>query len=404
MVKRQKLSPCQLDELPDEVIPKIVGFLDLKELLLCGQVSKRLQAIANDESLWLKLNMRGRLIPYDFIEKAIGNGCQYLSLPNCDIIYDTGNTNIVDFTGISSFNLKYLNVSDGLQTETSFYNSTGVELVHNCSSLQKLSVANLFLDLNNIQHICKNGQTLEVLDLGIPQYDRCDEMKSTKVVQDLFSNCVHLTELNITENHMIDPHIQALVDNLTPTILKVSLAMQDNLQDEHVKKLVKRCNKITHLDFCHTSITNDSVLSIIEQLNTSLEGLNVFQTHVDFATLVELRSMPALQTLICDEDDEDTENLKQQLPHISIINEERCLYIAKPFKKCLTFKRVNGSVNEDCDWIWEFREKEQNLFAKVEDVIYDPYIDHFQDYASNLMEIPSNSLDDSDDSDDSNDE
>ena len=47
--------------------------------------------------------------------------------------------------------------------------------------------------------------------------------------------------------------------------------------------------------------------------------------------------MPALKTLIVDEDDEDTENLKQQLPRISIINEERFLYIAKPFKKCLTY-------------------------------------------------------------------
>ena len=63
-------------------------------------------------------------------------------------------------------------------------------------------------------------------------------------------------------------------------------------------------------------------------------------------------------------DDEDAENLKQQLPHISIINEERYLYIAKPFKKCLTFECRN---DEDSDWIWEFRVKEQNLFAKVEE-------------------------------------
>ena len=45
MAKRLKLSSCQFDELPDEVILKIVGFLDLKELLLCGQVSMRLRAI-----------------------------------------------------------------------------------------------------------------------------------------------------------------------------------------------------------------------------------------------------------------------------------------------------------------------------------------------------------------------
>ena len=357
MEKRQKLSFCQLDELPDEVILKIVGFLDLKELLLCGQVSKRLRAIANDESLWLKLNMQGRLIPYDFIEKVIGNGCQYLSLPDCDIIYDTGNTNIVDFTGKSSFNLKYLNVSGHGQTETSVHNTTGLELIQNCSSLQKLSLANLLLDLNIIQHICKSGQTLEVLDLGTLFYDRCDEMKATKLFQDLFSNCAHLTELNISENDLIDSQIQALVDNLTPTILKVSLRRQENLQDEHVKKLVQRCNKISHLDLSITSITNDSVHSIIKQLNTSLEGLDVCQTSVDFATLLELRSMPALKTLICGTgDDEDTENLKQQLPHISISNGERYLYIAKPFK---------SEDNED--WIWEFRVKEQNLFAKVEE-------------------------------------
>ena len=105
--------------------------------------------------------------------------------------------------------------------------------------------------------------------------------------------------------------------------------------------------------------------SIIKQLKTSLEALNVYQTYVDFATLLELKSMPAFKTLTCDEYDKydhhiDIVNLRQQIPHISI-NEERYLNIAKPFKL------VND--NEECDWIWEFRAKEQNLFAKVEDAI-----------------------------------
>ena len=71
----------------------------------------------------------------------------------------------------------------------------------------------------------------------------------------------------------------------------------------------------------------------------------------------------------------------------------RYLYIAKPFKKCLTFKRLNGFENEECDWIWEFREKEQILFAKVED---DPSLKNFLGIVS--------SSDDSDDSDDRNNE
>jgi len=83
MEKHQKLSSYQLDDLPDEVILKMLGFLDIKDLLLCGQVSMRLRTIANDESLWLKLNLysrRWRDIPYEFIEKAVENGCQYLNL------------------------------------------------------------------------------------------------------------------------------------------------------------------------------------------------------------------------------------------------------------------------------------------------------------------------------------
>ena len=86
MAKRQKLSSYQLNDLPNEVILKLFSFMDIKELLLCGQVSKRFRAIANDESLWLKLNLCGRKVPYEFIEKAAENGCKYLSLVDYDIL------------------------------------------------------------------------------------------------------------------------------------------------------------------------------------------------------------------------------------------------------------------------------------------------------------------------------
>ena len=321
MAKSQKISFYQLNDLPDEVVLKVLGFMDIKELLLCGQVSKRLRAIANDESLWLKLNLYKRKVPYDFIEKAAGNGCQYLGLFACDII---------GFTGISksSLNLKYLNVRGGCQ---------GVlKLIQNCSSLQKLSVAHLILDFD-FQYICQNRQTLQVLDLQGSKLDFCYH---TELVQDLLTNCAYLTELNISTYSvmLLDRDlIKALVDNLTPTILKVSLGGQKNLQDEHVKKLVKRCNNITHLDLKYTSITKDSVDSIYEQLKTSLQKLRIkgSETHIDFAKLFLLKSMPALKTLICDEpvndnEEEGIENLKQQLPHVST-SEEEDLYIANSF-------------------------------------------------------------------------
>ena len=342
MAKHQKMSSLQFEDLPDEVILKSLGFLDIKELILCGQVSKRLRSIANDESLWLKLNFCGRKVPYDFIEKAAGNGCQYLSLARCDIIGLTGKSK-------TSFKLKYLNVS---------YVPKGVQkLVQNCSALQKLSVAGLTLDSDDIQYICQNSKTLQVLDLADCKFDLHELKESqigqtlevleleycnfvTKSLQDLLTNCAHLTELNICVHYkqrLLDPHIEALVDNLTPTILKVNLGFQENLQDEHLKKLVNRCNKITHLGLNSTKITNNSVHNIIEQLKASLEKLDVSQCNLDFATLLQLKSMPALKALIFEptwpEDDhaEVIENLKQQLRHISINeDEDHIYYMASP--------------------------------------------------------------------------
>ena len=219
---------------------------------------------------------------------------------------------------------------------------------------------------------------MQVLDLDECYFDLPHLTEVTESLKGLFTNCAHLTELSISNSDMFDSHIQVLVDNLTPTILKVNLGRCVNLKNEHVKKLVKRCNNITHLDLNDTAITNDSVRSIIEQLKASLEDLNVYTylTNIAFATLLELKSMPALKTLICfyprlpqfvlggngeDEVDiEQVENLKQKLPHIDI-NEERHFLIASPFKKMNDKHLVPVFCNQ---WIWEIRAKEQNLFAK----------------------------------------
>ena len=80
MSKRQKLSFFHFEGLPDEIILKIFSLLDIKGVLQCGQVSKRLRDISNDQCLWSKLNLSGREVPYDFIEKAVQNGFDYLNL------------------------------------------------------------------------------------------------------------------------------------------------------------------------------------------------------------------------------------------------------------------------------------------------------------------------------------
>ena len=82
MAKRQKLSFVELDDLPDEIILKIFTFLDIKEILKCGQISQRIRAISNDESLWLQLNFFEGHVPYGLLEKDLEDICIGHIYPN----------------------------------------------------------------------------------------------------------------------------------------------------------------------------------------------------------------------------------------------------------------------------------------------------------------------------------
>ena len=146
-----------------------------------------------------------------------------------------------------------------------------------------------------------------------------------------------------------DRHVCALVNNLTPNILKLNLGSQQCVMDEHVKTLVLRCNKITELNLSATSITNDSIEVIVKHLN-SLEKLDLYFTWIDrvgdISPVLQLKSIQTLKSLRCFYGKtEKIKNLKLQLPHISI-NEEQL------HNACST-KEVNGSM-VPC-WFWEIR-------------------------------------------------
>ena len=354
MSKRQKLSLFHFEGLPDEIILNIFSLLEIKEVLQCGQVSKRLRAISNDQSLWSRLNLFGREVPYSFIEKAVQNGCEYLNLGFSCV--NGGKKSEV------SWKLKYLEIS---QSDDLALRDLNVPkgLLENCHNLQKLAVDNLKLNSEEIEQICQNGETLRILSLEgctIHVYRR------TELLQKLFTKCHQLTELNISKGvgltsvygfcHILqDPHVCALVDNLTPNILKLNLGYQKCVKDKHVDSLVQKCNKITELNLSGTSITNDSIESIIKHL-IFLEKLDVVDTNLDFSTLLQLKSIPTLKILRCfcpikKEDTEKIKNLKLKLPQV-VINEE-FLYIACP-------RNVNGSIDLDC--VWEIRAVQKKLF------------------------------------------
>ena len=363
MSKRQKLSFFYFEDLPDEILLNIFSFLDIKGVLQCGQVSKRLRAVSNDHCLWLKLNLYGREVPHGCIEKAIQNGCEYLNL-GYSCVHGGKKSEV-------PWKLKYLDISQSGDFEWGGAPDVPKGVLENCHFLQKLAVDNFLLHSNQIEQICQNGETLRIFSL---EGCNIDFYHQTELIQKLLTKCPQLTVLNISKgvgcfdnSILLDLHIRALVVNLTPDILKLDLSSQECVTDKHVNTLVCRCNKITELDVSFTEIGNDSIKSIIKHLNC-LEKLDVGSTKIDFSTLLQLKSIPTLKILHCsfedeltppdedlEEDAEEIKNLKLQLPHIRI--NEDYLHIA-----CQT-KEVDGSIDQD--WFWEIKAKQQDLFPEA---------------------------------------
>ena len=74
--KRQKVSNLQLDDFPDEIILKMLGNLDIKNLLQCARICKRIYTISQDDSLYQKVNLSKYKVPTKFVQFVLEKGCK----------------------------------------------------------------------------------------------------------------------------------------------------------------------------------------------------------------------------------------------------------------------------------------------------------------------------------------
>ena len=50
------MSESPLENLPDEVLLNILGYVKIQDLIICCQLSNRLRCIAQDETLWQRVD------------------------------------------------------------------------------------------------------------------------------------------------------------------------------------------------------------------------------------------------------------------------------------------------------------------------------------------------------------
>ena len=316
--KRQKtdFEVTMLEDLPQEIILKIVSHLALKDLFNCMVLCKRIRTVANDNSLWEKMNLVHNYhgMPYTLLPKLLDKGCKYLSVNSCHT-YSTGEKLIFE----NNYQLKYLGV---MSMSDEFVADVLPDLTASLFSLEKLSVRQEFFDMKPIifgntniyskffKCIIQNSKTLRVLDLGLVDL-------SLESVQHIFNLCQELTELNLPtlsdENSMY-----FICENLTSKIEKIdfgSRGILQELRDYQLTVLLRRCNKISELSMYCARVSNDSASIIIENLSQSLVKLEIDMDYFSLSRILELAAMPKLQVL-CDPSLFEKDSLRIELEEV----------------------------------------------------------------------------------------
>ena len=285
MSKCQKMSPYSMDDLPDEIILLVVSFLNVKEIIKCGQVSKRIRSICSDETMWQAVNLYNKIVPVEFLIRLIGNKCKYLSLFRSKICISKlcgSPMRLNKYCELKFLDLGYCK-ADYQVVE---------ELLSSCHSIENLSMKGLILNSKIIEALAlKNGKTIKVLDLS-----SCKGL-DLESIQLIVRNCLELRELNLEETNLTNKSISLLSNELTTKIEKLSLQWLKIVKDEHVVAIVNRCKNLKTLDLAFNTITNLSLNSIIENLRPTLEEIDVNFAKVTFEKLLELGSMEKIRIL-----------------------------------------------------------------------------------------------------------
>ena len=303
--------------LPDELILKIISYSETKVLVICGQVSKRIRRISHDRSLWVTVYLDKKVVKTELLEMVLSKGCEILVLAYSTILGSLS-SNIK-----SQLQVLYLYQTPWTGPLAYCANSIDVfeELISSCCSLQHLAMRNLQLTPKMVASICKNGKTLQILNLNHSY------TKESGYLQEIIVSCQELKEVNLTfVSHSLSENLSYedlgfLAENIPPNVEELDLSGLD-VKDDHVETLLRRCNKIKALSLEATLITDYSVMSIRRYLNLTLEELSLAHFGefgvISFTGFIELKSMPRLKILNLSDEKEEIEQLRLHLSHLTI--------------------------------------------------------------------------------------
>jgi hypothetical protein len=322
-IKNMCRKMMNFQNLPDELVLKIFNYSEINHLLTCGQVSKRIRRISRDDTLWVTANLEKKIVKTELLEMILQKGCRILNICHSTIL-GCLKSNIESQLKVFKFQSSSRRSCEEIHVLE--------ELLSSCYSLQHLVMERVPVTAKMAARICKNGKTLQILNLKGSYLDVPPSYGASYHInyfQEIIQCCQELKEVDLGDEAYerdFSGDFYFLVKNIPPNVEK--LRYLGAFMDHHFKILLSRCNKIKALSLEHTEMTDELLTNIRQRLNLTLEELSCRQTiplNISFRGFLELKSMPRLKILnlyynSCYEeyDEEEIQNLRQHLPHLMI--------------------------------------------------------------------------------------
>ena len=244
-------------DLPDELVLKILSYSETIDLISCGQISKKIRRISHDGTLWVTANFEKKIVKSEFLELILSKGCKILSISN-SIILGHLSSNIKSQLSVLNFSQPECECKvDNCDCDENI----GVleELISSCCLLQNLVLEGVFLTPKMAVGICKNSKTLQTLNLNssylddlsaVLSDDNPDGTLAYSYLQEIIKCCQELKEVDLAYvNDFLglgNNFFKFLAKNISPIVEKLNLS-STYVEDEPVKILLISFNKIKAL-------------------------------------------------------------------------------------------------------------------------------------------------------------
>ena len=316
-------------DLPDELVLKILGYSETKHLITYGQVSKRIRRISHDDTLWVTANLKKKIVKTELIEMILSKGCLSLNISDSTIIGSLSSNIKSELRALDLSQSAWAKMRPGPKVYEESFDFIEV-ILNSCCSLQDLNMEGLMLTPKMVASICKNGKTLQVLNLNCrlrllylsPSFKNPGDFSMPEAYfQSIIQCCQELKEVDLAYVDMpqlTEDDLEFLAKNISPNVVKLNLSHQD-VEDDHVKILLSRCHKIKILNLEFTFVKKDILKTIRQYLNLTLEELSMSNFGSNgFLELKKMRRLKILNVYANKENAKKIHNRSQHLPHLLI--------------------------------------------------------------------------------------